>query len=87
MSNDAADVIFQSGADELRLEPDGPVYRPGDVMPASFGGDQRLSLQAAGFKFFTRHVEPAPAPATMPAETPAEGESAKEQPRRAAAKE
>lgn len=80
MPHDGPDVIFQSGADQLQLEPGGPVYRPGDVMPKGWGGDQRLSLQRAGFRFETRHAEPMPVPAPAAEAEPV----AVEQPRRAA---
>lgn len=85
--NDGPDVILIGGTDELRLDDDANrVYHPGDVMPRTLTHEKRLSLQAAGIRFATRHDEPSPRkPARAPAAQeapPVEDEA--EKPRRAA---
>lgn len=61
-------LILQGGTDELLLEEGGKVYRPGDRMPKSLSHERRLSLQAAGIRFETRHPEPVLTPGGAPAE-------------------
>ncbi len=61
-------LVFMDGAAELQLEPDGTVYRPGDRMPKSMTQHQRVTLQAAGLRFETRHREAVVTPEGRPAE-------------------
>lgn len=68
MPDDEPRLYLMDGIDELQLEEDGKVYRPGDAMPKNLSHAKRVSLQAAGVRFETRHDEPV----LMPDGTPAE---------------
>ena len=62
----APQLIFQGGSDELRLDPDGRVYRPGDPLPG-LSQQRRAALAAAGIRIETRHEEPVLTPDGRPA--------------------
>lgn len=61
-------LVLVSGTDELYLDEDGKVYRPGDRMPRTLSHARRVALQAAGIRFETRHDEPVVTPEGRPAE-------------------
>lgn len=93
---DAPDVVLIGGTDELYIAEEGRAFHVGDVMPRTLTHERRLSLQAAGIKFETRHDVPAdpqskpvgqPAPAAEPAQDAPSIEDEAEAPRRAASKE
>lgn len=65
--HDEPQLILMDGIDELQLEEGGKVYRPGDVMPQTLSNAKRVSLQAAGVRFETRHDEPVLMPDGKPA--------------------
>jgi len=80
-------LYLLGGTDELYLEEEGRVFRPGDAMPRTLTNAKRMSLQTAGIVFGTEHPEPVPEPKVLaPGEAVTET-AADEKPRRAASKE
>lgn len=95
-NDETPDVILIGGTDELYIAEEGRAFRVGDVMPKTLSHAKRVSLQAAGVRFETRHTEPAPMPAAEPAAAPVRAAVAEavpaddtvdEKPRRTARKE
>jgi hypothetical protein len=92
-SRDAGDdepqIYLMDGTDELWLDEEGRMFKPGDRMPRTLTNAKRASLQAAGIRFETRHPEPVAQPRERPADAepepePASAEAADETPRPAA---
>jgi hypothetical protein len=55
-------LYLLGGTDELYLEEEGRVFRPGDAMPRTLTEAKRMSLQTAGLRFGTQHPDPEPEP-------------------------